>query len=351
MNQRIAWACFAGLLFVVGSIAAASAAEIPKVKIETIVKGLDNPTAVAIRPGTNELFISESGAGQVVRVMADKPARPTPIVRGFPVAAAPAPLGFRVGPLGIAFLDRVTFAVGCGGLGEGKDVVGIYTLPAAGKTRAFGEARQTLGPISAGPESKSGEGFFYGLAATPNAIFVTSRGDDAAGWISRAFVLDSGGKATDIRPLIKTKPLTHVGGPLGIAVSKRGELVVGECGDFDKPHATVLSFYNPKNGKLLMSVPTGLDNIVGLAYSPRTGSLYGVDLGSGNGKQAGIYRLDAERQDGKTIAKAVKIAALDRPTALAFAPDGTLYATLLGTAKKKDAPEKMGRLVRISGDL
>src|SRR5437588_12966456 len=102
-----------GLLLLFFAVTA-SAADPPKVKVETVVSGLDNPMAIAFRPGvtgSNEMLISESGAGQVVRVLADKPAKPTPVVIGFPVAAAPAPLGFQVGPLGIAFLDRPTFVV------------------------------------------------------------------------------------------------------------------------------------------------------------------------------------------------------------------------------------------------
>ena len=77
---------------------AASAADPPKVKVETVLTGLDNPMAIAFRPGatgSNELLISESGAGQVVRMLTDKPGKPTPVVTGFPVAAAPAPLGFQ----------------------------------------------------------------------------------------------------------------------------------------------------------------------------------------------------------------------------------------------------------------
>ena len=109
------------------------------------------------------------------------------------------------------------------------------------------------------------------------------------------------------------------------------------------------SFYNPKNGKLLLTLPTGLMDIVGLDYSPQTGLLYAVDLAVADEKQAGLYRLDAAQQEGHMGVKAVKIARLDKPTALAFAPDGTLYITLLSTAKT--AGEKSGQLVKIAPGL
>jgi hypothetical protein len=326
------------------------AAEPPKVKVEPIVSGLDNPMGIAIRPGTNELFISESGAGQVIRIMADKPGKTTTVLTGVPVGAAPAPFGFRVGPLGLAFLDRVTFAVGSGGKGPGQDVVGIYTL-AGDKTLKFDDARRKLGPIRAGNDSQTGEGFFHGVAAIPIALFVTSRGDASAGWISRAFVLDGNANVADLKPLIKTKALTQVGGPMALAISKRGELVVGESGAFDKPHDSAVSFYNPKDkGKLLLTAPTGMSDLIGLGYSPRSGNLYALDLSWSDPKEAGLYRIDAARPDGRMAAKAIKITSLERPTAMTFAPDGTLYATVLGAAKD-GSNEKTGQVVRITGDL
>jgi hypothetical protein len=338
---------------------ALTAAEPPKVKIEPIVNGLDNPMGIAIRPGTNELFISESGAGQVIRILADKPAKSTKILTGVPVGAAPAPLGFRVGPLGLVFLDRVTFAVGTGGKGLGQDVVGIYTL-AGDKTLKFDDAKRKLGPIRAGNDSQTGERFFQGVAAIPIALFATSQGDSSAGWISRAFLLDGNANVADLKPLIKTKILAKAGGPMAVTTGKRliagrvqesGELVVGESGTFDKPHDSSISFYNPKErGTLLLTVSTGLSDIFGVGYSPRTGDLYALDLSWSDLKEAGLYRIDAARQDGRMTAKGAKIAALHRPTAMAFAPDGTLYVTVLGAAKES-SNEKSGQVIKITGDL
>jgi hypothetical protein len=345
-------------LTVLGALAS-PAAEPPKVKVEPIVNGLDNPMGITIRPGTNELFVSESGAGRVVRILADKPAKSTTILMGVPVGAAPAPLGFRVGPLGLVFLDKVTFAVGTGGKGPGQDVVGIYAL-AGDKTLKFDDAKRKLGPIRAGDNSQTGEGFFHGVAAIPIALFATSRGDSAAGWISRAFLLDGNTNVADLKPLIKTKALTKTGGPMAVTTGKQliagrmqesGELVVGESGSFDKPHDSSISFYNPKDkGTLLLMVPTGLSDIVGLGYHPRSGNLYAVDLSWSDPKEAGLYRIDSARDDGRMTAKGVKIASLERPTAMAFAQDGILYVTVLGPAKEGSS-EKTGQVIKIIGDL
>ncbi|HEV3415447.1 MAG TPA: hypothetical protein VG056_01475 [Pirellulales bacterium] len=370
-HHRLALAvAFVACLSVVRATTRGNAAEPPSVKTTTVLNGLDNPAAVVNRPGTNELFISESGAGQVVRMLTDRPGVVAPVVTGFSVAAAPGGLGFQVGPLGIAFLDRVTFAVGGGGAGEGHDVLKIYPLPPSDKSLKADDVRQTLGPIGAGADSQAAEGFFYGVATMPNAIFVTSRGDNTAGWVSRAFVLDNNGKAADLKPLInglsenlsreggqspfvpKTpqKGTVPAGGPTALTISKRGELVVGESGPFDKPHDSSIAFYNPKNGKLLLTMRTGLSDIMGLAYCPHSGNLYAIDLAWSDPKEGGLYRLDATRLDGKMGVKAIKIAPLDKPSSLSFASDGALYITLLGTAKE-GAKQKPGQLVKITGDL
>lgn len=350
MPQRAA--TFAGA-FLFGALSCLNciAADPPKVKLETIAAGLDNPCGITFRPATNELLVSESGSGRIVLLPADKPGKPTPVVTGFPVRPAPAPFSFDVGPLGITFLDRLTFAVGTGGDKKGRDVVAIFSLSAGDKPLTFETARRKLGPIRPEADGKNAEGFFYGVANVPTALFATSHGDDASGWISRAFLIDSAGKAADFKPLINTKSLSGVGGPMALVLSKRGELVVGECGSFDKPHGAAISFYSPKDkGRLLLSVPTGLSNITGLAYSPRSAYLYALDLSWSDTKEAGLYRIDATRENGRMSAKAVKITPLDRPTAMTFASDGTLYVTQLGPTAD-GMKEKQGQVVRITGDL
>ena len=229
-------------------------------------------------------------------------------------------------------------------------MLGIYALPTGDNVVKFDDARRTLGPISTSGEVKSAEGFFQGVANTPTAIFAVSRGDEAGGWLSRAFLLDTTGKAADLKPLVNTSAVTHVGGPMALAVSN-AELVVGEAGAFDTPHDSAISFYSPRDkGRLLLSVPTGLNDIVGLAYSPRSGLLYVLDLAWGDSKEAGLYRIDSARKGGQPSAKAVKIAARERPTALAFASDGTLYVTLLARPRKgrRRSPGSSSRLRAIS---
>ena len=49
--------------------------------------------------------------------------------------------------------------------------------------------------------------------------------------------------------------------------------------------------------------------------------------------------------------KATKIASLDKPTALAFAPDGTLYITVIGPKAEGENAPKQGKLLKIAPGL
>ncbi len=339
----------------------------PELKIETIATGLDTPLAVAIRPTHGNVYVSESGAGRVVRIAPNKNAKPVAAVVGFPVRATPDMPDLRVGPMGLAFTNSDFLVVGSGGQGPAIDAVRLFELPPAGKPLTLDDAKRTLtirpgaAVILSGvvghqaSDVKNGEGWYYGLATVPYAVFATSRGGNEGGWISRSSLLRSeGGKQReiimDLRPFIECSQATHTAGPTALTISKQGELVVSQVARFDQASRSEISFYAPDNSKLLLSLTTDLRDIVGLAYSPQTGLLYAVDLAWAERKQGGLFRLDATQTVGSLAIKPVKIASLDRPTSLAFAPDGTLYVTTLGSVSS-DKSKKTGQLLKITGGL
>jgi len=335
-------------VFAANSAIAETAA--PAVKTETVIGGLDNPMGVAIRSSGGDLFVSESGAGRVVRIKPGKDAKPEPAISGFAVGQSPDLPDLRVGPLGLAFTVNDLLVVGSGGEGVGKDAVRIFKLPADNKPLTIDNAAKSL-TIKPGDGSKTGEGYFYGVASAPNIIFAASRGDADAGWISRSLSGKQPDMVLDLKPFIESARLAHAANPTALAVSKRGELVVGQVGKLDKSPDSVLSFYNPSNGKLLLNLPTGLLDIVGLAYSPQSGLLYAVDLAWADPKEGGLYRLDATQTDNGLGVKAIKITPLDRATALCFGPNNALYVTTLGPADAKSGSAKSGQLLKITGGL
>ncbi|MBL9161545.1 MAG: hypothetical protein JNL18_02265 [Planctomycetaceae bacterium] len=335
---------------------AESTDESDQYNVETLLTGLDNPCAIVLRPGSAsgapyELYISESGAGQILRLKSDDLKAPTPIVTGFPVdsygdAQKDEP-EYRIGPLGLLFLTPTKLAVGGAGLPLGEDLVVVFSLPADGSAIKYDQLDYAVGPILKGPQSSSGEGNFYGLAKTDDALFVTSNGDDDQAWILKADL--KANKLADLQPFIATKPLLGTTGPTAVTVNPKEQshyLVVSQMSGFKKDRDSLLTFYSPKTGKVALNQQTGLYDVAGLAYSA-TDLLYAVDVVRADATLGGVYRLDAAEVDGRQTTRAVKIAAAERPTALTFAPDGAMYVTALGPRQAPDG-EPTGVLLKIT---
>ena len=320
----------------------------PDVTTETLCAGLDKPCGVAVQPGTGHVFVSDSGAGRVVRVDPDRPGAVVPAVVGFPVAEAGGKPQRQVGPLGLAFLDRRTLVVGQSRLDGRGGQIRIYDLPASGQALAADQSQYKLVP---GPQADPGSGYFYGLVSTGDAIYATCSGADTTGWVAKAEVQNR--RPHNLERFPAATPGGPTGTPVGITVNYRGHVVVSQVGAAGQEKDSLLTFYHAQNGRVLMQQKTGLDDVVGLAYSrnDRTGRLYAVDAAWSNPKEGGLYRLDSvSQQDGTLVLKAVRILPVDRPSALAFDPDGVLYLTLFGPADE-NAAQKPGQLLKITGNL
>ena len=71
------------------------------------------------------------------------------------------------------------------------------------------------------------------------------------------------------------------------------------------------------------------------------------NLGEGLVAFGGLFRIDASQTGVKTS----KIASLDKPTALTFAPDGTLYITVIGPKGENENASKQGKLLKVAPGL
>jgi DNA-binding beta-propeller fold protein YncE len=193
----------------------------------------------------------------------------------------------------------------------------------------------TLGPIKSGKDTLKGEGTYYGVAVGADAIWVTCQGDDSKGWVAKAEIKDSKSselKLGELKPLIQTKTVTETALPSAITFTPDGkELIVGQMGDTDSDATdSILAFYDPTNGSLKRKLKAGLRDLTGLAYSPKTKTLYATDLSLKSPFSGGLFALAI---DGETV-KTTKIAPLDKPTALAFDAGGHLYVSILGPSEK-----------------
>jgi DNA-binding beta-propeller fold protein YncE len=330
------FACAA--LLALAGFSAARAAE-PTVVLED----LENPSGVAIHPKTGHFFIAERKG--VVRLWEDKDGK---WGHAFEIDKYPSDIYgkgpmYDIGPLGLAFMDDDHLIVGDGSRPDASELVRVYKIGAKppAKPAAEDSAVHTLGPIGPGMESAKGEGNFYAIAVTNGAMYITSNGDDTKGWIVRSVI--ENGKPGPLKGYIATKPLLNVDAPVAITTNKAGELVVSQMGEVNVAGDSLLTTYDPKTGSLTAKYKTGLDDIAGLAYSPVTGKLYGVDFGWVDPKKGALYEFEI-KGDACTPKK---VADLDKPTSLAFDKDGNLYVAVFGTAAE-GAKTKPGKLLKFA---
>lgn len=306
-----------------------------------------NPAGVAVQPETGHVFVSMTD--RIVRVIEGKPgAAVHDEVVGFPNETYGRGPVYEIGPLGIAFADKSTLIVGDGGAGDGADIVRIYTVGTQPLSReklilAATDMTSFSAPILAGLESLGGEGNFYGVAVLGASVFVTCNGDDTKGWIARLELDLKKPAPLKLTPFIRSKELTNTNAPMGATITPDGKLLVCQFGSSTTRPDSLLTFYNPITGTLEKKLTTGLRDLTGIAYSPKTGKLYGVDFSWAEPAKGGLFHLDIVEGE----VRAQRLASLDRPTALAFSPDGKLYVTVIGANSEKN--KRTGQLLVFEG--
>lgn len=331
--------CFAFALTVIPFVSAQAAP-----KVETVVDNLNNPCGVAIQPDTGHVFVADSGAGRIVRIVGGKA---QDVIVGFSKDVYGKGPMYDIGPLGLVFLNRDTLVVGGGDLPDGEELLRAFKVPAAGQPAIQADAAIAKFNLPAEGELKA-EGNFYGLASNGAAVFVSSNGDDTKGWVAKAEIKD--GNIVSLVRSIATKEATEVDAPVGITFSPKGDLVVGQMGEINVPKDGLLTYYNASTGKMIMNLPTGLYDITALAYSPGNApQLYATDFAWMKADEGGLFKLvSTTTPEGKQAVKAEKVVSLDKPTAMAFGRDGALYVTVVGTAAEGDQ-KKPGKLLKVTG--
>jgi hypothetical protein len=317
---------------------------VPKVTVETVLSGLDNPCGIALQPETGHIFVSDSAGLRVVKFDPTKPGEPADVITGFPEGTYGSGPVYKIGPLGLAFLNKNTLLVSGGELVDREKNLRVYFLPKNGST-ITADAAQTLGLLPKSDETTTGEGNFCGLAVNREriAVYMTSNGDDAQGWLFKATVKK--GKPVSLAPFISKKITTGIDAPVAIAISHKGYIAVGQMGEMDQPHDSLLTMYRPDNKQLVMRRAVGLHDISALAYS-ESHQLYAADFSWNDPSQGGVFRLDEAWTDDQPSIAAVPVAALHKPTAMVFGSDGALYVTVFGSVDE-DSDEKPGSVVRI----
>lgn len=351
-SRRHAWVAL-GLVLSICPIA--FGADTKPVAVQKVLTGLKNPRGVAVRPDiagdSCEIFVAESGAGRVIKVFSDKPEKPIDIVSGFSSKPAADDNLQSAGVQSVMFLDHMRIVV-AGGDDDSSPFVRLYELPEPASPLTVDQHKQEVNVAESDKEPKLDAHVFRGMARTqPNdrvgdVLLVPAwRDHEPAGLV---YIPVRSGTLGDAVP-VRLKNADAEFGFGGIAVGNSGYVVVaGESGR-DSNQSSTLAFFSPLDRRIVMQIPTDLRRIVALAYSPKTGNLYAANFPTTDDAHAGVYRIDASDKPSATACIAVKIADAPRPTALAFAPDGTLFVTSVGdsTGAKPDA----GAPLKLIGDL
>jgi hypothetical protein len=332
--MRLPESC-SSILLIVACLPAGAAEPAAKV----VGEGLASPCAVAFRPETDDVFVAECGAGRVVRIADNKSVE---LIGGFGKSVFGEGPKHDSRPLGLCFLDKSTLLVGGGNVSDGAELLRVYDLPALGENPRKLEDAQVVVTLSA-PNEPEGKRHFRAMGASKDSVFLSVQGQNGQGWISRC-AREGNKLATFLRYLPAETP-AQPDPPLALIISPRGYLLIGQRGAAEVPKDSVLNFYHPKNKKVLMSLPTGLFDITGLAYSEKTGQLYATDVAWMASEEGGLFQLIAGQPGSEPRLQAQRIAKLDKPTALGFAKDGSLYVTVLGSG------ESEGKLLKFEPGL
>ncbi len=335
-------------------LAAAPSLTAQEPKPTELVFNLDNPCGLAIQEGTGHVFIaSRHGVYRYKPAEKDKTKKINLEIINSDWAKTDVygkgPM-YNIGPLGLAFMNPEMLVVGDGSRQDGDEFVRVYKVDKGEQPHESikeAAAAFNLGPIKAGDQSAKGEGNFYAVAVGAGAIYVSCNGDDTKGWIAKSAITD--GKPGALEPSIATKVATNVDAPVPLVFTPDGEeLVVGQMGEMTVPGDSLLTFYDPATGSLKRKLETGLNDLAGLAYSPKTGKLYGTDFSWSDTSKGGLFELVIEGE--KVTPK--KILGLDKPTAIVFDADGRLYVAVFGSAKEGESAEKSpGTLQRLDAGL
>lgn len=312
-------------------------------KTTTLASDLENPCGVTTHPRSGAVLVAAHDGVYIFRPRQEY--KKSLYITGFSSDNYGKGPIYKIGPLGLTFIDGRHLVVGDGSQVDGKEVVYIFQMERMKQSYTVSEAQSVIGPIGPDPEkTPKGEGNFYGVAAANGNLFFTCNGDDTKGWIAKV-KLDGDKPTGKLELAIASKVATNVDAPVAITFSPdQKQLVVSQMGEMNVPNDSLLTMYNPETGKLEKSLKTGLYDISGLAYSPKTGKLYATDFAWMKTSEGGLFEL---KVNGDAV-KAEKIVTLDKPAALAFDKDGNLFISTFGTPKDG---KNAGSLVRIEAGL
>jgi hypothetical protein len=290
--------------------------------------------------------------GRVVRINSANSDQGVDAIAGFAIDNASDIQSSVAAGIGtIIFLDHTRLVVAGRGVG-GNPFLRLYELSDSEAPLDADEHKQDLEVPRIVNGAKVSVPSFHAVARTqpndrvPDMLVMAAASEGESDGLWKAAV-----RANTLAELAQFDAIDNMGdmGTIGgIAVGSEGHIVVASARELNSDRSNRLRFLSPLDGRTVMEVPTSLRNIAALAYSPRSGNLYAANSAPID-KGGGVYRIDDGSEPARPACKSVKISEAQRPTALAFGPDGALYVAVLGL--EGEGGEDAGALLKLIGDL
>ena len=325
------------------------------VQVEKVLGDLQAPCGVAIRPDTggaaSEVFVVDRGSGRVLKVSDAKSGAGTEVIAGFPTRLAKDNSSTSPGIQSLLFLDHTRMVI-AGSNDARTAFLRLYDLSDSEEPLTADSPKQNIDLPADDSNAGDGHRSFHDLARTlsndqvSDALIVATSDESGAGKLWRVPVrANTLGKIAAFKAVKSNNDAATIG---GIAIASPGYIVVAFEPEHSSERASELKFLDPVDGHTALRVSIDAQRVVGLAYSPKSGNLYAAAIPT-DGKPSGIFRLDDVGKPGKPACKAVRVAEVSQPTALAFTPEGVLYVTSLGEAGDKNGNN--GTLLKLTGVL
>ena len=302
---------------------------------ETVIDGLNHPAGVAVHPGTQQVYVSDSGNGRIIRI---NQGQAVDVVTGFPTSILAEDFGFQAGPLGLHFMPDESLLVAEGGRDSATDRVSIFQLGDTPTTSDQPKTAYSIKPSSDAPL----EGDFFSLAHTNGITYVIGRGDEKFGWVNRlSSPKDTPKRNSDSEPEMDLKRFIDTWAgveekrPTAIAISPQGFVAVGFKGENDD--RSVLGFFDQADGQLRAKFTLHQEGIIAVAYGPNAQRLYALFHSDEPAAKNGLYKLVGRNRN--TECECQLIVELENPRAMAFDTSGHLFVA---------AGNEDGKLLKIS---
>jgi hypothetical protein len=317
---------------------------------QQVVSGLQEPVAIAIRPDAGapyEVYVADRGAGQVIKFDTGKRNSNTAAITKFPSGGGVAASKQSAeGLSALFFLDQSRLVTG--GAASGQPFLWLFDLSADDNAIDAGDRKQEATIPAEVRDRPAGFSAFVRTKPNdrvPDRLFVS--GTSSNQQLSLFKVGIRANTLEESAQPVAVQGGSQLGNITAIAASREGYLIAACEYGSGSDNGCRLCFLSPLDGSLLSQIATKLPHVSALAYSPTTGNLYAANPGSvENG--GGIYRLDDTSEPGEPACSATRIVELAQPSAMAFAPNGALYITVLGGTNGTPAS---GAVQELTGEL